>query len=106
MKIAFTSNGTFKEIVGHSGEVTYSADIKPNSKNSSNINLHTTALASAPGYISTSKTSSSSTSTSTMTSKSNQSIIGNNGSDNLTQNILKNVQRELQQNDIDIALGK
>jgi hypothetical protein len=40
-----------------------------------------------------------------MTSKSNQSII-NNGSDNLTQSILKNVQRQLRQNGIDIALGK
>jgi hypothetical protein len=110
LKIVFTSNGTSKEIVGHSGEITYSAEIKPNSKNSNNINFKTTVQASAPGYISTSKTSSSSslssTSTSTMTSKSNQSIINNNGSDNHTQNILKNVQRELKQNGIDIALGK
>jgi len=110
LKIVFTSNGTSKEIVGHSGEITYSAEIKPNSKNSSNINFKTTVQASAPGYISTSKTSSSSslsaTSTSTLTSKSNQSIINNNGSDNLTQNILKNVQRQLKQNGIDIALGK
>jgi hypothetical protein len=113
LKIVFTSNSTTKEIVGHSGEITYSAEIKPNSKNSSNINFKTTVQASAPGYISTSKTSSSSslsttstsTSTSTMTSKSNQSII-NNGSDNLTQSILKNVQRQLKQNGIDIALGK
>jgi hypothetical protein len=110
LKIVFTSNGTSKEIVGHSGEITYSAEIKPNSKSSSNINFKTIVQASAPGYISTSKTSSSSslssTSTSTMTSKSNQSIINNNGSDNLTQNILKNVQRQLKQNGIDIALGK
>jgi len=110
LKIVFTSNGTSKEIVGHSGEITYSAEIKPNSKNSSNINFKTTVQASAPGYISTSKASSSSflssTSTSTMTSKSNQSIIYNNGSDNLTQNILKNVQRQLKQNGIVIALGK
>ena len=112
LKIVFTSNGTSKEIVGHSGEITYSAEIKPNSKNSSNINFKTTVQASAPGYISTSKTSSSSslsstsTSTSTMTSKSNQSIINNNGSDNLTQNILKNVQRQLKQNGIYIGLEK
>ncbi len=110
LKIVFTSNGTSKEIEGHSGEITYSAEIKPNSKNSSNINFKTTVQASAPGYISTSKTSSSSslssTSTSTMTSKSNQSISNNNGSDNLTQNILKNVQRQLKQNGIEIALGK
>jgi hypothetical protein len=110
LKIVFTSNGTTKEIVGHSGEITYSAEIKPNSKNSSNINFKTTVQASAPGYISTSKTSSSSslssTSTSTMTSKSNQSMSNNNGSDNLTQNILKNVQRQLKQNGIEIPLGK
>ena len=110
LMIVFTSNGTSKEIVGHSGEITYSAEIKPNSKNSSNINFKTTVQASAPGYISTSKTSSSSslssTSTSTMTSKSNQSISNNNGSDNLTQNILKNVQRQLKQNGIDIGLEK
>ncbi|PWU79156.1 MAG: hypothetical protein DLM72_18695 [Candidatus Nitrosopolaris wilkensis] len=112
LMIVFTSNGTSKEIVGHSGEITYSAEIKPNSKNSSSINFKTTVQASAPGYISTSKTSSSSslsststsTSTSTMTSKSNQSIINNNGSDNLTQNILKNAQRQLKQNGN--ALGK
>jgi flagellar basal body-associated protein FliL len=104
LKIAFTSNGTSKEIEGHSGEVRYTANIKPNSKSSSNIKG--TVLASAPGYISTTKTSSSFASTSTMTSKSNQSIINNNGSDYLTQNILKNVQRELKQNGIDIALGK
>ncbi|HMH10875.1 MAG TPA: hypothetical protein VK553_09210, partial [Candidatus Nitrosopolaris rasttigaisensis] len=30
LKIVFTSNGTSKEIVGHSGEITYSAEIKPN----------------------------------------------------------------------------
>ncbi|MDQ6667592.1 MAG: hypothetical protein M3Y53_05115 [Thermoproteota archaeon] len=114
LMIVFTSNGTSKEIVGHSGEITYSAETKPNSKNSSTLNFKSTVQASAPGYISTSKTSSSSslsststsTSTSTMTSKSNQSIINNNGSDNLTQNILKNVQRQLKQNGIDIALGK
>jgi hypothetical protein len=28
-KITFTSNDTSKEIVGHNGEVTYSAEIKP-----------------------------------------------------------------------------
>jgi hypothetical protein len=112
LTIVFTSNGTSKEIVGHGGEITYSAEIKPDSKNNSNINFKTTVQASAPGYISTSKSSSSSSlsstsnSTSTITSKRNQSIINKNGSDNLTQNILKNVQRQLGQNGIDIALGK
>ena len=37
VKITFTSNDTSKEIVGHNGEVTYSAEIKPDSKNNSNI---------------------------------------------------------------------
>ena len=32
LKITFTSNDTSKEIVGHNGEVTYYAEIKPNSK--------------------------------------------------------------------------
>lgn len=85
LKIAFASNGKCKEFVGHCGEVKYSTDIKPNLKNSSNINIKTTVLASAPGYISTFKTSSLSTFTSIMTSKSNQSSVNNN----LTLNMFK-----------------
>ncbi|HYT01750.1 MAG TPA: hypothetical protein VEL70_02490, partial [Candidatus Acidoferrum sp.] len=34
LKITFTSNGTSKEIVGHKGAISYSVEIKPNSKNS------------------------------------------------------------------------
>jgi hypothetical protein len=34
LKIVFTSNGTSKEIVSHSGEITYSVEIQPNSNNS------------------------------------------------------------------------
>lgn len=81
LKITFTSNGTSKEIVGHNGAISYSVEIKPNSKNS----FRTTVQASAPGYISTSKTSasssSSSNSTSNVTSNGNQqeSIIDNSG---------------------------
>ena len=103
LKITFTSNGTSKEIVGHNGEVTYSVEIKPNSKDSSNISFRTTVQASAPGYIFTSKTTTSSSSSSMSTSNSNhqESIINNN----LTQTILKNVQKKLKQNGIDIALG-
>ena len=103
LKITFTSNGTSKEIVGHNGEVTYSAEIKPNSKDSNNISFRTTVQASAPGYISTSKTTTSSSSSSMSTSNSNrqESIINNN----LTQTILKNVQKKLKQNGIDIALS-
>ena len=101
VKITFTSNDTSKEIVGHNGEVTYSADIKPNSKDNSNIGFRTTVQAFAPGYISTSKASSYSSSSSTliMTDNSHQeSIINNNASSNLRQNILKNVQNKLEQN--------
>ena len=107
LKITFTSNYTSKEIVGHSGEVTYSAEIKPNSKDDSNISFRTTVQAFVPGYISTSKASSYSSSSSTliMTDNSHQeSIINNNASSNLTQNILKNVQKELEQNGIDFSL--
>jgi hypothetical protein len=77
LKITFTSNGTSKEIVGHNVEVTYSAKIKPNSKDSNNISFRTAVQASAPGYISTSKTTTSSSSSSMSTSNSNshESII-------------------------------
>jgi hypothetical protein len=109
VKITFTSNDTSKEIVGRNGEVTYSAEIKPNSKDNSNIGFRTTVQAFAPGYITTSKTSSYSSSSSTliMTDNSHQeSIINTNASSNLTQNILKNVQNKLEQNGIDFSLGK
>jgi hypothetical protein len=107
VKIIFTSNDTSKEIIGHNGEVIYSAEIKPNSKDNSNIGFSTTVQAFAPGYISTSKASSYSSSSSTliMTDNSHQeSIINNNASSNLTQNILKNVQNKLEQNGIDFSL--
>jgi hypothetical protein len=88
LKITFASNGTSKEIIGHHGEVAYSIDINPNSKNNSDVSFKATVQASAPGYLSTSKTttssssssSSSSTSTSTSTSNNHQgSIINNSG---------------------------
>lgn len=107
LRITFTSNDTSKEIVGHNGEVTYSAEMKPNSKDNSNIGFRTTVQAFAPGYISTSKASSYSSSSSTliMTDNSHQeSIINNNASSNLAQNIIKNVQKELEQNGIDFSL--
>lgn len=107
LKITFTSNDTSKEIVGHNGEVTYSAEIKPNLKDNNNIDFRTTVHAFAPGYISTSKASSYSSSSSTliMTDNSHQeSIINNNASSNLAQNIIKNVQKELEQNGIDFSL--
>jgi hypothetical protein len=102
IKITFTSNSTSKEIVGHNGELTFSVETKPSSKDNSNISFRTTVQASAPGYISTSKTSS----TMTYFGSHQESIINNNGSGELTQNILKNVQKRLEQNGINFALGK
>jgi hypothetical protein len=107
LKITFTSNDTSKEIVGQNGEVTYSAEIKPNSKDNSNIGFRTTVQAFAPGYISTSKASSYSSSSSTLIMADNshqESIINNNASSNLMLNILKNVQNELERNGIDFSL--
>jgi hypothetical protein len=107
LKITFTSNDTSKEIVGHNGEVTYSAEIKPNSKDNSNIGFRTTVQAFAPGYISTSKASSYSSSSSTLIMTDNghqESIINNKASTNLAQNILKNIQNKLEQNGIDLSL--
>ena len=107
LKITFTSNDTSKEIVGHNGEVTYSAEIKPNSKDNSNIGFRTKVQAFAPGYISTSKASSYSSSSSTLIMTDNnhqESIINNNASSNLAQNIIENVQKELEQNGIDFSL--
>ena len=109
LRILFTSNDTSKEIVGHNGEVIYSAEIKPDSKGNTNIAIRTTAQGFAPGY--STKTSLSSSSTSIITSNSSSSgsskaIINNNASSSLAQNILRNVQKKLEQNGIDFSLGK
>jgi hypothetical protein len=106
LKILFTSNATFKEIVGHNGEIIYSAELKPDSKGNTNIGIRTNAQAFAPGYISATKTSLSSSSTSIITNSNSSgsskaiissSIINNNTSSNLEQNILRNVQKRLEQ---------
>lgn len=107
MKITFSSNNTSKEVVGRDGHVTFSAQIEPNSKDSSNISFKSTVLASAPGYISTSKAISSySSSTSLSHHEEKQSITNKNGSGELALNILKDVQKKLEQNGITFALGK
>jgi hypothetical protein len=67
LKILFTSNDTSKQIVGHNGEIIYSAEIKLDSKGNTNIGIRTTAQAFAPGYISATKTSLSSSSMSCLT---------------------------------------
>jgi hypothetical protein len=107
MKITFADNNTSKEVVGRDGHVTFSAQIEPNSKGSSDINFKSTVLASAPGYISTSKAISSYSSTSlSHHDEETQSIINKKGSDELALNILKDVQKKLEQNGIKFALGK
>ena len=107
LKITFTSNGTSKVIVGHNGEVEYSAKIQPNPNNNSNMSYKATVEASAPGYISTSKTTTSSSSSSSFTSKSTEtSNSSHEGSiENLTTNILKDVQKKLKANGINATLG-
>ena len=57
LKITFGSNGTNKEIIGHNGEVIYSSEINPKPGHESNNNYNASVEASAPGYISTTKTS-------------------------------------------------
>jgi hypothetical protein len=107
LKITFTSNGTSKVIVGHNGEVEYSAKIQPNPNNNSNMSYKATVEASAPGYISSSKTTTSSSSSSSFTSKSTEtSNSSHEGSiENLTTNILKDVQKKLKANGINATLG-
>jgi hypothetical protein len=82
MKITFNSNGTTKEISSHNGEITYSSEIKPNSKN--NIgDFKATVQASAPGYNSAFKaaastSASTSASASASTSGSASATVNNN----------------------------
>jgi hypothetical protein len=108
LKIIFTSNDTSKEMIGHNGEVTYSAELKPNSKGINNIGIRATVQAFAPGYISATKNLLSSSSTSIITSNnsSKESIVNTNASSNLAQKILRNVQKKLEENGIDFSLGK
>ncbi|MGA9150601.1 MAG: hypothetical protein WBZ36_08485 [Candidatus Nitrosopolaris sp.] len=106
MKITFASNNTSKEVVGRDGHVTFSVQIEPNSKDSGNISFKSTVLASAPGYISTSKAISSYSSTSLSHHEEKQFITNKNGSGELALNILKDVQKKLEQNGIRFALGK
>jgi hypothetical protein len=84
MKITFNSNGTTKEISSHNGEITYSSEIKPNSKN--NIgDFKATVQASAPGYNSAFKAAASA-SASTSTSGSASASTSTSGSASATAN--------------------
>ena len=104
----FTSNDTSKETIGHNGEVTYSAKLKPNSKGINNTAIRATVQAFAPGYLSATKTILSSSSTSIITSNksSKESIVNTNASSNLAEKIIRNVQNRLEENGIDFSLGK
>ncbi|HYT01646.1 MAG TPA: hypothetical protein VEL70_01970 [Candidatus Acidoferrum sp.] len=86
MKITFNTNGTTKEISSHNGEITYSSQIKPNSKN--NIgDFKATVQASAPGYNSAFKAAgSASASASTSTSGSASASTSTSGSASATVN--------------------
>jgi len=105
LKITFPSNSTSKEIVGHNGEVDYSAKIKPAPNNNSNMSFRVTVEASAPGYISTSKTTTSSSSSFASKSTETSSSSHEGSIENLTQNILKDVQKKLKENGINDTLG-
>jgi len=78
MKVTFNSNGTTKEISSHSGEITYSSEIKPNSKNNRG-DFKATVQASAPGYNSAFKAAASA-SASTSTSGSASASTSTSGS--------------------------
>jgi hypothetical protein len=69
------------------------------------MSFRATVEASAPGYISTSKTTTSSSSS--FTSKSAETSSSSHGGsiENLTQNILKDVQKKLKENGINATLG-
>jgi hypothetical protein len=76
MKVTFNSNGTTKEISTHNGEVTYSSEIKPNSKDNTG-SFQATVQASAPGYNSAFKAAASASASAT-TSASASATANNN----------------------------
>ena len=98
LRINFTTNGTSKLIVGHNGAAIYSANLNPTPNHHNDLGFTASAQASAPGYISTSKTtttSSLSSSTSGDTSSRQESILNSSSTANLTQSILNDVQNKL-----------
>jgi hypothetical protein len=101
------THNTSREIVGPDGHVSFSVQIEPNSKDDSNVSFKSTVLASAHGYISTSKAIFySSTSTRSHQDEVEQSIINKNGSTELALSILKDVQKKQAKNGIRFALDK
>lgn len=70
LKIIFTSNSTTKEIIGRNGHVTFCVELNPNLHNNSGYNA--TVVASAPGYIPTTKTTTSSSASTSITTSSSK----------------------------------
>ena len=70
LKVIFTSNSTTKEVTGRDGHVTYSVELNPNTQNNSSYNA--TVVASAPGYIPTTKTTTSSSASTSITTCSSE----------------------------------
>jgi hypothetical protein len=98
LRITFTSNGTSKLITSHNGVAIYSANLNPTPNHHNYLGFTASAQASAPGYISTSKTATTSSLSSTIsggTSSRQESILNSSSTANLTQSILNNVQNKL-----------
>jgi len=107
LRITFISNGTSKLIVGHNGVAIYSSNLNPKLNHHNDISFTATAQASAPGYISISKTTTSSLSSSISGSTSSRqgSILNSSSSANLTQSILNDVQNKLEHAGIYASIG-
>jgi hypothetical protein len=98
LRINFTSNGTSKLIVGHNGVAVYSVNLNPGPNHHNDLGFTAFAQASAPGYISTSKTATTSSLTSSIsggTLDRQESILNSSSAQNLTQSILNDVQNKL-----------
>ncbi|MBV9179543.1 MAG: hypothetical protein JO297_21145 [Nitrososphaeraceae archaeon] len=107
LRITFASNGTSKLITSHNGVARYSANLNPMPNHHNNLGFTASARASAPGYISTSKTTTSSLSSSISggTSGTQGSILNSSSTENLTQSILKDVRNKLKLAGIYASLG-
>ena len=106
LRITFASNDTSKLITSHDGVATYPTNLNPIPSHHYNLGFTASAQASAPGYISTSKTTSSLTSsTFGGTSSKQESILNSSSTQNLTQSILKDVRNKLKLAGIYASLG-
>ena len=107
LRITFASNGTSKLLTSHNGAAIYSVNLSPIPNHHNNLGFTASAQASAPGYISTSKTTTSSLSSSISggTSSKQESILNNSSTENLTQSILKDVRNKLKLAGIYASIG-